>query len=208
MGTGYFCTLQIKKTNFCSHILLQKGHFPLEKSLLLEYTVLDWGGAVWYGWSECARGPCTRAEFLGICETEEMVLPFSPVPCSNISSCRVRADAEPDVVFEQGGLGRLWRHLSFRSSWEFPFPYVCPGGHCLVCVVAEQDNFLFMTECFMFSHGKIFFSIVHNSPVLLRHHRFPAAWSCVILNSSWEGSWRFAVGIMMLQEAVLQPFQT
>lgn len=43
MDTGYFFTLsfQIKKTSFSSHILLEKGHFPLEKSLFLDYAVID-----------------------------------------------------------------------------------------------------------------------------------------------------------------------
>lgn len=43
-----------------------------------------------------------------------------------------------------------------------------------MCVVAEQDNSLFMTECFMLSLGKICFSSVRNSAVLLRPHWFPA----------------------------------
>lgn len=42
MDAGYFFTLsfQIKKTSFSSHILLQKGYFPLEKSLLLDCAVM------------------------------------------------------------------------------------------------------------------------------------------------------------------------
>lgn len=47
MGTGYFFTrFQIKETSFSFHIFLQKGHFPLEKSLLPDYAVKDWGSCV------------------------------------------------------------------------------------------------------------------------------------------------------------------
>lgn len=37
-----------------------------------------------------------------------MVLPFSPLPCSITSTCRDRANAEPDIAFKQGGLGLVW----------------------------------------------------------------------------------------------------
>lgn len=74
-------------------------------------TLLRTEGAVCYGCSESITGPCSRTEILGICETGgEVVVPFSPVSCSNTSSCRDRASAEPDVAFEQGGLNLVWRH--------------------------------------------------------------------------------------------------
>lgn len=80
-----------------------------------------------------------------------MVLPFNAVSCSNTSSCRDKANAEPDFAFEQGGLSLVWRHCCPSGvPGKSPFlMYVCPGGHSLECVVAEQDNCLFMTECFV-----------------------------------------------------------
>lgn len=115
------------------------------------------------GVSVCTRGLSSRAEFLGIYETgEEMVLPFSPVPCSNTCSFRERANAEPDIAFQQNGLALCGGTTVLQELLGSLLSLYMAGGHCLVCVVAEQDNYPFMTECFMLSHGEICFSGVGN----------------------------------------------
>lgn len=74
-----------------------------------------------------------------------MVVPFSPEPCANISSCREKRNAKPVIAVSQGGLGHVWRH-SWPSGTpetrkccicEVSFHSVYRGEHSLVCVLAE-----------------------------------------------------------------------
>lgn len=90
--------------------------------------------------------PCSGAEFLGVCDTEdETDLPFSSVFCSNITS--YRTNAKPFVAINtewiqmcRGTADQQYKYVAAS------FPDACSSERLLVCMSAEQDFSFFMTE--------------------------------------------------------------
>lgn len=111
-GHWLFFTLsfQIKETSFSFHIFLQKDRYPLEKSLLPDYAVEDWGSClVWLEW--VYKGTLLQSwVFRHLWDWRRDGAAFQSSALFKHLQLQGQGKCWTRHCIQQSGLGLVWRH--------------------------------------------------------------------------------------------------